>query len=56
MIAETRSILKVTGRSMAMVPTGPNPGKTPMAVPKVTPMKQYRRFEKVRLIPKPSLR
>jgi hypothetical protein len=40
MIAATGPRLKVAGSKMEMVPTGPNPGKTPMRVPMNTPMKQ----------------
>src|SRR4051812_23148838 len=48
--------LKVTGRSIAIVATGPMPGSTPMSVPSSTPIRQYRRLTGVSATPKPSAR
>ena len=36
--------VNVIGSSIAMVASGPMPGKTPISVPRSTPMKQYHRF------------
>jgi hypothetical protein len=44
MMAPTGVILKVAGRSMEMVATGPTPGRTPISVPTKTPIKQYKRL------------
>jgi hypothetical protein len=38
--AETGGNTNVTGKSIAIVAVGPNPGNTPIAVPRKTPMKQ----------------
>jgi hypothetical protein len=40
MMAEIGGILKVMGRRMEMVATGPIPGRTPIRVPRRTPRKQ----------------
>jgi hypothetical protein len=40
MMAPTGDILKVAGRSMEIVATGPTPGRTPIKVPIKTPTKQ----------------
>src|SRR6185436_7861254 len=48
--------LKVTGRSIAIVATGPMPGSTPISVPSRTPIRQYSRLIGVRATPKPSAR
>jgi hypothetical protein len=37
---DTGGNVKVMGSSMAMVAVGPNPGNTPIAVPRNTPIKQ----------------
>src|SRR3954469_279657 len=42
MSAATGFRLNVMGSSIAMVAMGPMPGSTPMSVPRITPMKQYR--------------
>jgi hypothetical protein len=41
---EVGGIPKVTGKRMAIVPTGPIPGRTPINVPMKTPIKQNRRL------------
>jgi len=38
--ADTGGSVNVTGRSIAMVATGPIPGSTPISVPSSTPRKQ----------------
>src|SRR5688572_18111084 len=48
--------LKVTGRSIAIVATGPMPGSTPIRVPSITPIRQYIRLIGVRATPKPRAR
>jgi hypothetical protein len=40
MIAAVGGIWKVAGKSMAIAPTGPIPGRTPMRVPNNAPKKQ----------------
>src|SRR5438477_4179444 len=45
--------LKVIGSSMAMVATGPMPGRTPIRVPRMQPTKAYKRFCSVSATPKP---
>jgi len=50
MMAETGETLKVVGRSRAIAAAGPIPGRTPISVPKRTPIKQYKRFMGERLI------
>src|SRR5512134_361959 len=42
--AATGGTLKVSGRSIAIVASGPIPGSTPISVPRKTPMKQNHRF------------
>jgi hypothetical protein len=37
-------ICKVAGKKIDIAPTGPNPGKTPIRVPKTDPKKQKRIF------------
>src|SRR6185503_20425862 len=44
------------GSSMAMVATGPMPGRTPMAVPSRTPMRQKPRLTGVTAAPTPVAR
>ena len=46
----------VTGSSRATVMAGPSPGRTPTAVPRMTPMTAYRKFMGVRAVAKPSIR
>src|SRR4051812_46244473 len=41
---------------MAMVPSGPMPGSTPISVPTVTPIRQYSRFCSESATPKPKIR
>jgi hypothetical protein len=48
--------LKVIGRSMESVTSGPIPGSTPMNVPTSTPTKQYRRFCIERATVNPKIR
>src|SRR5690606_26236562 len=54
--AATGSRPKVTGKSMAMVAVGPRPGRTPMAVPRNTPSRQYIRLVSVKAVSKPMPR
>jgi hypothetical protein len=56
MIAEVGSIAKVTGMRIAIVATGPMPGRTPIRVPIDTPMKQARRLVDVKAVPNPKMR
>jgi hypothetical protein len=44
MIAPMGSRLKVTGMRIAVPAAGPSPGRTPMRVPRMQPMKAYKRF------------
>jgi hypothetical protein len=44
MIADTGDIPKVTGRRRETAAVGPNPGRTPVRVPRNTPTKQEKRF------------
>ena len=44
------------GSSMAIVATGPRPGKTPISVPRTEPPKAYKRFCSVNATLKPSAR
>ena len=44
MIAPMGSRLKVTGMRMAVPAAGPSPGKTPIRVPRMHPIKEYNRF------------
>jgi hypothetical protein len=44
---------KVDGRSSAMAPTGPIPGRMPTIVPTRTPMKQAKRLVGVNATAKP---
>jgi hypothetical protein len=44
----TAGILNVRGRRIAMEAAGPRPGKTPINVPRNTPIKQKRRLNGVR--------
>src|SRR4051812_17564388 len=53
MNAAVGSSWAVTGRSSATVRAGPMPGKTPMAVPTVTPSADQNRFIGVSATPKP---
>jgi hypothetical protein len=41
---ETAGAWNVIGRRMAIVPEGPSPGKTPVNVPRMTPIGQYKRL------------
>jgi hypothetical protein len=54
--AETGSILRVTGRRRAIVAGGPRPGRTPMAVPRIAPIAQYKRFDTDRATSNPLAR
>jgi hypothetical protein len=47
---------KVIGSSSEIVATGPIPGKTPIAVPMMQPMRQKSRLLKVSATPKPCAR
>jgi hypothetical protein len=47
---------KVIGRRMAIVPTGPIPGSTPIRVPINTPIKQEERLVGVNAVLKPKRR
>src|SRR5262252_3963501 len=51
--APTGESQKVTGRIMAMVVSGPIPGRTPIAVPITQPRKHSTMFCHVNAIPKP---
>src|SRR5262249_22834600 len=51
--APTGESQKVTGRIIAMVVSGPIPGRTPMAVPITHPRKHKAMFCHVRATPKP---
>src|SRR3984885_799420 len=53
--ADTAGILKVIGSSMAMVVSGPRPGRMPTTVPSVAPMTQYSRFAGVSATWKPAM-
>ena len=46
----------VSGSSIAMVGTGPSPGRTPIAVPSTTPMVQKIRLSRLSAAWKPSIR
>lgn len=46
----------VTGSSSATAMAGPMPGRTPMAVPRSTPMAAQSRLIGVRAVPNPSIR
>jgi hypothetical protein len=52
-MAPVVEILKVTGRRIAIAPTGPIPGKTPTRVPNKEPKKQKKRFSGCRAIENP---
>jgi hypothetical protein len=45
--AETGGSPNVIGNSMAMVAIGPIPGRTPTAVPRKTPTRQYKRLDRL---------
>src|SRR3954471_12883753 len=47
---------KVIGSSMAMVATGPMPGRTPISVPTMQPTRAYSRFWKLSATLSPSVR
>jgi hypothetical protein len=51
--APVGEMTKVTGRSIDMAPTGPNPGKTPTKVPATAPIKHRKRFTGVNTTPNP---
>jgi hypothetical protein len=48
--------LKVIGSSIAMVATGPTPGRTPISVPSSTPIRHISRLNGDSATPKPSAR
>src|SRR6185369_4185626 len=54
--ADTGFRLNVIGSSIAMVATGPTPGRTPISVPSRTPMNAYSRLIGVIATPKPRIR
>src|SRR6516164_1988793 len=56
MSAPTGATLKVIGNRIAMVPSGPMPGSTPISVPTDTPIRQYSRFCHDSATPKPKIR
>src|SRR6202171_6710001 len=56
MSADTGGSTKVAGSSIGMVAIGPMPGSTPIRVPRMQPMKQYRMLFQCRATPKPSIR
>src|SRR4051794_40167769 len=47
---------KVIGSSMAIVATGPMPGRTPISVPTMQPTSAYSKFWKLRATLRPSVR
>src|SRR5262245_8775478 len=53
MKAAVGSTLKVIGSSSAMVRAGPRPGSTPIAVPRVVPIRHHIRLTGVRAVAKP---
>jgi hypothetical protein len=53
---ETGVILKEMGRRMDMAAPAPIPGRTPMRVPSVTPIRQLRRVSGVKMTEKPKAR
>src|SRR3569833_2259366 len=53
---ETGSSWKVIGSSMAIVAVAPMPGRTPISVPRRTPMRQKSRYAGVAAVAKPSAR
>jgi hypothetical protein len=53
MMAEVADILKLMGRRIDMVATGPSPGRTPISVPIKTPIKQAKRLPSSKLTEKP---
>jgi hypothetical protein len=56
MIAVVGGIPYVTGRRMAMVPTGPIPGRTPIRVPTKTPRKQNMRLSGCKATLNPAMK
>src|SRR5688572_13478667 len=56
MNALSGSSVKVTGSSNATVKAGPMPGRTPTAVPRVTPANAHKRCGTVSAVRKPSVR
>src|SRR3954454_20682732 len=54
--ADTGFRLNVIGSSMAMVATGPTPGRTPISVPSRTPINAYSRLIGEIATPKPRIR
>jgi hypothetical protein len=54
--ADSGGNAKVIGKSIAMVAVGPRPGRTPTAVPRNTPMRQYKRLIGVAAVEKPRAR
>jgi hypothetical protein len=53
-IDDTGLALIVAGKSIDIAPIGPIPGRTPISVPRKTPMKQARRFSGVKITEKPK--
>src|SRR4249920_2134530 len=53
--APVGSRLAVAGNSRAIVSAGPTPGRTPIAVPSVTPTKPHSRFLSVSATAKPDI-
>jgi hypothetical protein len=47
-VAVTGEIPIVIGRRIAIVPTGPIPGRTPINVPRNTPTRQKKRFVRLK--------
>src|SRR5262249_41311287 len=56
MSADTGFRLNVIGSSIAMVATGPTPGRTPISVPSSTPIRAYSRLSGLTATPKPRMR
>src|SRR5215510_14926449 len=54
--ADTGFRLNVIGSSIAIVATGPTPGRTPISVPSRTPISAYSRLIGVIATPKPRIR
>src|SRR5215213_3375597 len=53
--AETGSMLRTTGRSRAIAPVGPMPGRTPTTVPRKAPISAKRRLWGSSAMAKPSM-
>jgi hypothetical protein len=54
MIPVTGENLKVSGKSIHIAPTGPNPGSTPVNVPKRAPKKQNSKLMGSKTIENPN--